>query len=222
MRPSRLSPLWSSGTGRWSCESAATCWPTAHLAEDAFQVTFLLLARRAGSIHNPDALAGWLHRVARRVALRARVRTNRRKDREPLQPAAVAGTAENPVERDELRAIVHQEIDRLDNTQRLPILLCALEGLSHEEAAQRLGWPVGTVKSRLVRGRRRLEARLSRRGINPAIVLVAASGTEASAAVPLALAVATTRIAVAGAEATNVNLGSSASRRRSRHYSRRS
>ena len=58
-----------------------------HLAEDAFQVTFLLLARRAGSIHKPDALAGWLHRVARRVAIRARVRTNRRNDREQAQAA---------------------------------------------------------------------------------------------------------------------------------------
>ena len=179
-----------------------------HLAEDAFQVTFLLLARRAGSIYNPDALAGWLHRVARRVALGARVKTNRGNGREQLQADDVAVTDDSPVERDELRAIVHQEIDRLDNTQRLPVLLCALEGLSHEEAALRLGWPVGTVKSRLVRGRRRLEARLSRRGIAPAIVLAAASGTEASAAVPLALAVATTRIAVAGAEVTNASLGS--------------
>ena len=108
------------------------------------------------------------------------------------------------MERDELSAIVHQEIDRLGNTQRLPILLCALEGLSHEEAARRLGWPVGTIKSRLVRGRRQLEARLTRRGVAPAIVLTAAGGsTEAPAAVPLALAVATTRIAVAGAAAAN-------------------
>jgi RNA polymerase sigma factor (sigma-70 family) len=182
----------------------------AHLAEDAFQVSFLLLARRAGAIHNPGALAGWLHRVARRVALHTRVRANRKKDREQLRADDVAIAADHPAERDELCAIVHQEIDRLENTQRLPILLCAVEGLSHEEAAQRLGWPVGTVKSRLVRGRRRLEARLSRRGLAPAIVVAAASSTEASSAVPLALAVATTRIAVAGAAATDANLGSGA------------
>jgi len=116
-----------------------------HLAEDAFQVTFLLLARRARSIHNPDALAGWLHRVARRVALRALSRIQRRNDRERRAEGEIAVAADNRVERDELCAFVHQEIDRLADAQRLPILLCAVEGLSHEEAVQRLRWPVGTV-----------------------------------------------------------------------------
>jgi len=169
-----------------------------HLAEDAFQVTFLLLARRARSIHDPDALAGWLHRVARRVALRARAGIHRRNDRERPQAGEIAVAADNPVERAELCAIVHEEIDRLGDAQRLPILLCALEGLSHEEAAQRLRWPVGTVKSRLVRGRRRLEGRLARRGLAPAIAVAAGvAETMASAApVPLALAVATTRAAL--------------------------
>jgi len=172
-----------------------------HLAEDAFQVTFLLLARRARSLHDPDALAGWLHRVARRVALRARAGIRRRNDRETSGPSEIAVAADNFLERDELRAIVHEEIDRLAEAQRLPILLCALEGLSHEEAAQRLRWPVGTVKSRLVRGRRRLEGRLARRGLAPALALAAAvAPTPASAApVPLALAVATTRAALASA-----------------------
>ena len=150
-----------------------------HLAEDAFQVTFLLLARRARSIHDPDALAGWLHRVARRVALRAVGEVRRRNDRERLGAGEIAVDDDNPLERDELCAIVHEEIDRLGDAHRLPILLCALEGLSHEEAAQRLRWPVGTVKSRLVRGRRRLEGRLARRGLAPALALVA--GVAASA-----------------------------------------
>ena len=131
-----------------------------HLAEDAFQVTFLLLARRARSIRDPDALAGWLFRVARRVAARASTGNRRRQERERPSVAEIAAGVDNRVERDELCAVVHEEIDRLGNAQRLPILLCALEGLSHEEAAERLRWPVGTVKSRLVRGRRRLEGRL--------------------------------------------------------------
>ena len=182
-----------------------------HLAEDAFQVTFMLLARRAGSIHDPDALAGWLHRVSRRVALRLRAGIHRRKDREDRVPAEIAVLADNPLERDELRAIVHEEIDRLGDAQRLPILLCALEGLSHEEAAQRLRWPVGTVKSRLVRGRRRLEGRLARRGLAPALALAAgvaesseaaAAAVPAAASVPLALAVATTRAALQSGGAT--------------------
>jgi RNA polymerase sigma factor (sigma-70 family) len=181
-----------------------------HLAEDAFQVTFLLLARRARSIHNPDALAGWLHRVARRVALRALGGIRRRNDRERAEAGEIAAAADdNPLERAEVSAIVHEEIDRLGDAQRLPILLCALEGLSHEEAAQRLRWPVGTVKSRLVRGRRRLEGRLARRGLAPAVALAAGlAATPATAVpVPLALAVATTWGALQGTAVTTGTAG---------------
>ena len=169
-----------------------------HLAEDAFQVTFLLLARRARSIYDPAAVAGWLHHVARRVALRARAGLHRRRDVEALPTDQVAVATADPLERDEKCAVVHEEIDRLADVQRLPILLCALEGLSHEEAAARLGWPLGTVKSRLVRGRRRLQYRLSRRGLAPALTLVAgvADSSKAAAPLPLVLAVATTRAAL--------------------------
>jgi RNA polymerase sigma factor (sigma-70 family) len=175
-----------------------------HLAEDAFQATFLLLARRARSIQDPDAMAGWLHRVARRVALRALGEVRRRRDRERAGSFEIAVPTEDRLERDELCAIVHEEIDRLGDTQRLPVLLCALEGLSHEEAAQRLRWPVGTVKSRLVRGRRRLEGRLARRGLAPAVVVVAgeAARTGSAAHVPMALGVATTRAAMQAADVT--------------------
>jgi RNA polymerase sigma factor (sigma-70 family) len=175
-----------------------------HLAEDAFQATFLLLARRARSIRDPDAMAGWLHRVARRVALRALGEVRRRRDRERAGSFEIPVPAEERLERDELCAIVHEEIDRLGDAQRLPVLLCALEGLSHEEAAQRLRWPVGTVKSRLVRGRRRLEGRLARRGLAPAVVVAAgvAAKTGSAAHVPLALGVATTRAAMQAADVT--------------------
>ncbi len=180
-----------------------------HLAEDAFQVAFLLLARRARSIHDPDALAAWLHRVARRVALRAQGGVRRRNTRERPEAGEIAAAADNPVERAEVCAIVHEEIDRLGDAQRLPILLCALEGLSHEEAAQRLKWPVGTVKSRLARGRRRLEGRLARRGLAPAVVLAAglAPTPTTAALVPLALAVATTRAALQGTLAEAATAG---------------
>jgi RNA polymerase sigma factor (sigma-70 family) len=185
-----------------------------HLAEDAFQVTFLLLARQARSIHDPDALAGWLHRVARRVALRARAGAHRRNEREAGQARDIAVSATDPLQRDELRAIVHEEIDRLVEAQRLPILLCALEGLSHEEAAQRLRWPLGTVKSRLVRGRRSLQSRLERRGLAPALLL-AAGGADAPAAVPLVLAMATTKAALQsnpGAKCTGATVSASIAR----------
>jgi RNA polymerase sigma factor (sigma-70 family) len=181
-----------------------------HLAEDAFQVTFLLLARRARSIHDPDKLAAWLHRVARRVALRARAGIRRRTDREGSRPREIAVPAVNPLERAEICTIVHEEIDRLADGQRLPILLCALQGLSHEEAAERLRWPVGTVKSRLVRGRRRLQGRLARRGLAPAITLAAliADSPAQAAPVPLALAMATTRAAVQFLPAATTTAGS--------------
>jgi RNA polymerase sigma factor (sigma-70 family) len=179
-----------------------------HLAEDAFQVTFVLLARRARTIRNPDALAGWLHRVARRVALRALGGIKLRRDRERRQLGEIAFTSDDGLERAELCAIVHEEIDRLADAQRLPILLCALEGLSHEEAAARLRWPVGTVKSRLVRGRRRLEGRLARRGLAPAVALVAgvAAVPATAAPMPLALAVATTRVALQTTHVANLTV----------------
>ena len=81
------------------------------------------------------------------------------------------------VEHDELRSVIDQEIDRLAESQRLPVVLCCLEGISHEEAAQRLRWPLGTVKSRLARGRKRLQERLVRKGFAPSAALAAAAGT---------------------------------------------
>ena len=90
--------------------------------------------------------------MARRVALGARAADKRRHQREESGIADIEVIAADPLIRDELGAIIHEEIDRLADVQRLPILLCALEGLSHEEAAQRLRWSLGTVKSRLVRG----------------------------------------------------------------------
>ena len=137
------------------------------------------------------------------MAWRVALRPGRDPAASPLgrpQDSEVAVTDRDPIERDELGAIVHEEINRLRDAQRLPIVLCALEGLSHEEAARQLRWPVGTVKSRLVRGRRLLSGRLARRGLAPSIALAAAAAQTSPAAttlVPLALAVATTRAALA-------------------------
>jgi RNA polymerase sigma factor (sigma-70 family) len=172
----------------------------AHLSEDAFQATFLVLARRAKSIRNCDSLGGWLHRVARRIAMRLRGRFERIASRERTRAEELAVRQRDHVESAELRTVIDQEIDRLGDAQRLPVVLCCLEGISHEEASQRLNWPVGTVKSRLARGRRRLQERLVRRGFAPAGALTAGAalfGMEASAAVPLALIEATTKAAAA-------------------------
>lgn len=135
-------------------------------AEDAFQVTFLVLARRAGSIRRPDALASWLHGVARRTSCYARgAKIRRRKHESRVASQAPEATLDPPT--DDIPRLIHEEIARLPERFRLPLILCELEGRSLEEAARAVGCPVGTIKSRLSRGRARIELRLRRRGVGP-------------------------------------------------------
>jgi RNA polymerase sigma factor (sigma-70 family) len=170
-----------------------------HQAEDAFQATFLVLARKAGSVRPAGALAAWLHGVARRVARGARAAGARRRRREAPTPD-LAVPAPHPDPLAELTArealqILDEEVVRLSTAYRLPVVLCCLEGLSQEEAARRLGWTPGSVKGRLERGRARLHARLVRRGLTPAAALGAAELSRGSA--PAALADAAVRRALA-------------------------
>jgi RNA polymerase sigma factor (sigma-70 family) len=167
-------------------------------ADDAFQAAFLVLLRRVGSIRGRDGVGGWLYRVSYRIALRARRAATRRAvgpaSPEPLAP-------EDPpaeVAIRELRHLIRRELDRLPETYRAPIVLCDLEGLTHDEAAVRLSWPVGTVKGRLSRGREKLRDRLIRRGVAaPAAFVGAALSTETGrAAVPDALIRSTVALAV--------------------------
>ena len=142
-----------------------------HDVEDAFQATFLVLVRRAGSIRNQDAVGGWLHRVAMRVALRARAEAARRRDVERAAAIDASDVSEDQVERADLRTALHEELDRIPGSYRAALVACYLEGLTHEEAASRLRLPVGTVRSRLSRGRDRLRDRIARRGLAPGIAL---------------------------------------------------
>ncbi len=137
-------------------------------AEDAFQATFLVLVRRAGSFPLHGSLAGWLYRVARWVARQARIEASRRRARERI--AAVRGEVEPPHDpaRDEFRRLVHQELAHLPERYRMPILLCDLHGLTRDEAAEAIGCPPGTVAGRLARGREQLRGRLARRGVTSA------------------------------------------------------
>jgi RNA polymerase sigma factor (sigma-70 family) len=137
----------------------------AHEADDAFQATFLVLVRKAPTIQNPESLGGWLRGVAYRTATRARCRAARRRaiERNCAELARNEHVADELTP--ELRELVGEELDRLPDTYRLPVTLCYLQGLTHLEAAHRLGWPVGTVKVRLVRARRLLRERLDRRGV---------------------------------------------------------
>lgn len=160
----------------------------AHAAEDAFQATFLVLARRGGSLWLRESLGPWLHRVATRVSARLRATTGRRERHEKRAAESRVEAREGEVPED-IGPIIHAEIDRLPDRYRGPVVLCDLEGLTHEEAAARLGCPVGTVKSRLSRAREWLRARLERRGVLPAVGgLGAVLGGQAAHAVPPQLA----------------------------------
>jgi RNA polymerase sigma factor (sigma-70 family) len=142
-----------------------------HDAEDAAQAAFLVLARKARTIRNGQAIGGWLHSVAVRIASKAKVAAARRRKHEQrgVEISDRRGAAPELSERyDEL----HQQVERLPDRLRLPIVLCYLEGLTHAEAARHLGWPVGTVESRLARGRERLKERLTARGASVLIPLL--------------------------------------------------
>ena len=140
-----------------------------HDVDDAFQATFLVLVRRAGSIRDRDLVGPWLHGVAARVARRARAESSRRKARERVAvvPEAVEAVAEVEPGWPELRALIDEEIDRLPEHHRRAVVLCDVEGLSREEAAIRLGWTPNMVRGRLERARGRLRGRLARRGLAP-------------------------------------------------------
>jgi serpin B len=158
-------------------------------ADDAFQATFLVLVRKAGSIARRESAASWLHGVAYRIALDARAAAARRRLHE-RQEAAMAATepAADAVWAD-LRRVLDEELDRLPEKYRAPLVLCYLEGKTNDEAADLLGWTRGTVAGRLSRARDLLRGRLTRRGLALSSAALAATLTEnaASATVPAAL-----------------------------------
>jgi RNA polymerase sigma factor (sigma-70 family) len=169
----------------------------AHEAEDAFQATFLVLVHKARSIGRPELLGPWLHGVAHRTAARARQAARRRaRERE-----AMAMPDDDPgveVAWRELRQVLDEELGRLAQKYRAPLVLFYLEGKSTEEVAQQLGCPKGTVLSRLARGRDQLRERLVRRGVGLSVWTLAVVLVEkaAPAAVPAVLAMGTVKAAV--------------------------
>lgn len=135
-------------------------------AEDAFQATFLVLVKKAKTVRVDDSLGRWLYGVACRVAARTRTGVLRRQAREGGRLVDRQGPTLDSGCLD-LRRVLDEELNRLPEKYRAPVVLCYLEGLTHELAAERLGWPVGTVRGRLSRARERLRARLSSRGLAP-------------------------------------------------------
>jgi len=159
--------------------------------EDAFQATFLVFVRKARSIRDGEALGPWLHGVARRVATRARAVAARRRATERIGlDADPAGPAEDP-DRDEVRAVVDEEIGRLPERYRRPVVLCDLEGLTQGEAARSLDWTEGAVRGRLARARGLLRTRLARRGFAaPAGAIAGLFAADAASAARPGLALA--------------------------------
>jgi RNA polymerase sigma factor (sigma-70 family) len=173
-----------------------------HLAEDAFQGAFLTLARKADTIGQRASLAGWLYRVAYRIALRARAGTSRRSSREQLGldlPGLAAADSFDEISHRDLQRVLDEELNQLPARYRVPLVLCYLEGLTNEEAAQQLGCPKGTIATRLARARDRLRHRLHRRGLVLSALSLGAVLLESArpAIVRAALAHGTTKAAAA-------------------------
>jgi cytochrome c peroxidase len=160
-------------------------------AEDAFQATFLILSRKAESIRKSASLGSWLHGVAYRTALKVRSGRAIRQKKEAGVPAKAASGSDELTWR-EVRQVVHEELSALAERHRVPLVACYLEGKTQDEAAAQLGLAKSTLKERLERGRSVLRARLLRRGLGPAVLVVAASWVSA-APVPLALFSSTLR-----------------------------
>ena len=140
-----------------------------HEAQDAFQATFLVLVEKSRGLWVRDSLGPWLHQVASRTASCALSAAARRRRLERTAGEMSAAAAERDEEgRAGWEQVLHEEIDRLPERYRVPIVLCDLEGHTCEEAARRMGRPVGTVKSWRARGRERLRRRLIRSGLAPA------------------------------------------------------
>ncbi len=171
----------------------------AHDAEDAFQATFLVLARKAESLARPERVGNWLHGVAVRVACAARARAARRQRREAVVRPVTPPDPTSAAEAADLRAVLDEEVGRLPELCRAAFVLCYLEGRTYAQAARALGWPVGSVSSRLAQARGLLRERLTRRGVVPSAALVAVVlDREALAAVlPAPLVAATARAGAA-------------------------
>src|SRR3954453_9320851 len=166
-----------------------------HAAEDVFQATFLVLADRAAAVPRRAPLAGFLHGVAYRLAVRAR--------RRPMQslPPAVCDRAALPPDEvawKEMLGVLDEELGGLSDRYRAPLVLCYLEGRTQDEAARQLGWSLNTLRRREAQGRRLLEARLRGRGVTLSAAL--AGVRAATASVPGPLRAAT--LAAAGGGAT--------------------
>jgi RNA polymerase sigma factor (sigma-70 family) len=167
-------------------------------AEDAFQATFLVLARNAASVRNKTSLASFLHGIAYRTAMKAKQSAARRRKYEGRASALPPSDPADDLSWREVRGRLDEEIARLPEKYRVVFVLHLLEDLSREETAQRLGLKDATVAKRLAEARKRLSKRLARRGVElTAVLTVATMGTEPASALPAGLMTTTLKAAIA-------------------------
>ena len=164
-----------------------------HDAEDAFQATFLVFARKAHTLRTLESVGNWLYGVAYRTALKARTAAARRSRQEAAAPLRSVAEPLAELTVHEAQTIVEQELARLPDKYRSPLVLCCLEGMTRDEAAQQLGWSPSLLKSRLEQARELLRNRLVRRGMTLTSGLFSAGllGTTAQAGLARALVDAT-------------------------------
>ncbi len=182
-------------------------------AEDAFQVTFLVLIQKAGSISHWDNIAGWLYQVALRTAYKLQAKRARQHQRE-VQIEEIHMGKESTTELDqiwqEVRPVLDMELDRLPTKYRSPVILCYLEGRTYEEAAQELGVPHSTVRKRLEYARELLKGRFIRRGITLSAGVLGtllSQKTQASVSAPLITSTLTAATSLISPSVTGVATG---------------
>jgi RNA polymerase sigma factor (sigma-70 family) len=175
-----------------------------HLADDAFQATFLLLARQAEAIRKRQSVGSWLHGVALRLARKAKAAAARATQSDTRSRSNAAVDPHVEASWHEAQKILDDALQRLPEKYRLPLILCYLEGLTRDEAAVQLGWTAGKLKGLLDRGRDKLRAQLVRRGVtlSAAGATTLLTDTVLSASVPPLLAVATIHAAARVAAGT--------------------
>jgi RNA polymerase sigma factor (sigma-70 family) len=166
-----------------------------HDSEDVLQATFLVLAQKARMVGNREALPSWLYKVAYRIALKAKARNDRRRQKETQVVTMVHFPAASPPVQD-WEALLDEELNRLPEKYRLPVILCDLEGRTRKEVEHQLKLGAGTLSGRLTRARRMLAERLIRRGVVLSGGVLWAPSSQAMAALPAKLVAATAQKAV--------------------------
>jgi RNA polymerase sigma factor (sigma-70 family) len=181
-----------------------------HAAEDAFQATFLVLARKAGSIRRSTSLGAWLYRVAVNIACQAKSAAALRRAHERQAAAMREVSAVAEAQGRDWQPVLHEEVSRLPEKYRVPVVLCYFQGQTNEDAARGLGWPVGTVKGRLARARDLLRSRLVRRGLTlqaaGCATALAQNGASAAVPGPLLHATLTAALRYAGGQALTAGI----------------